>query len=377
MRILYISQYYPPATHGGAVCVNHILKGLSKYAEVLHFTAEPKGPIFNNVTTIFGPKFPAIFQHNLSYMVKLRRIIKSAREFKPNVILAQHQVDHMASLTAIFLGKILNVPVVIRAEDIVNGDLPLKQLPIYLYCEILNDLTLHYAKGVSKFLVATSEIVEYLYKNRNFSQKSLGISPNGVSLDMFRNINHPYDYDGDPVLLLMGSMAPADNILLLVKTAPLIIKEHPKVKFVFLGEGPEIERAKALSKKMGIFKHFVFFGKVPHEEVPKYLLGADIGIGPLRPTNENRMTVPLKILEYMAAGLPIVSVQISKDILRNNETGLVLYKDDADELFNSIHSILSDNNLRHKLIENELKIVKNYDWNEIVRNLYNVLENVM
>ncbi len=376
MRILYISQYYPPATHGGAVCVNHILHELSKSNEILHFTAEPSGPIFKNVTTLFGHDVPAIFQHNLSYLLNIRKIIQYARKFRPHVILAQHQVDHLASLTAMGLGKLLKIPVVIRAEDIVNGDLPLSQLPIFVYCEFLNDLTLHFAKKASKFLVATSEIVDYLHIKRGFLKRKLGVSPNGVSLEMFKNVENPYEYDGDPVFVLMGSMAPADNVLLLVRSAPAILEEYPKSKFVFIGEGPEIEKAHNLSRALNVEKHFLFLGKVPHEHVPRYLISADIGIGPLRPTNENRMTVPLKILEYMAAKLPVISVQISKDVLRNNDTGIVINTASVEEFTKRILYLLDNKKIQENLSTRAYQNITKYDWRNIVKDLEKELMNV-
>ena len=56
--------------------------------------------------------------------------------------------------------------------------------------------------------------------------------------------------------------------------------------------------------------HVYYTGPVPAEAVPSYLAAIDIGITPYRDTPFNRASFPLKTLEYLGAGVPVVSTNI-------------------------------------------------------------------
>ena len=56
--------------------------------------------------------------------------------------------------------------------------------------------------------------------------------------------------------------------------------------------------------------HVYYMGPVPAEAVPSYLAAIDIGITPYRDTPFNRASFPLKTLEYLGAGVPVVSTDI-------------------------------------------------------------------
>jgi teichuronic acid biosynthesis glycosyltransferase TuaH len=51
-------------------------------------------------------------------------------------------------------------------------------------------------------------------------------------------------------------------------------------------------------------------GRVPPEAVPSYLAATDIGITPYTGSPFNRASFPLKTLEYLSAGLPVVSADL-------------------------------------------------------------------
>jgi len=70
----------------------------------------------------------------------------------------------------------------------------------------------------------------------------------------------------------------------------------------------------------------------------------------------------------MASGLPIVVSNITavKNIVKNNITGL-LAKPTPKDFTRAVEKLLSNSQLREKLIKNGLKEVKKYDWNKIVQ----------
>jgi glycosyltransferase involved in cell wall biosynthesis len=101
---------------------------------------------------------------------------------------------------------------------------------------------------------------------------------------------------------------------------------------VLIGDGPELARARAGASGVdGI----TFTGAVPHDQMPACLAAADIGVAPFDVTAHPPLQLafywsPLKVFEYMAAGLPVVAPDIPRlaSILGSGEQGL-LYDPEA------------------------------------------------
>lgn len=62
----------------------------------------------------------------------------------------------------------------------------------------------------------------------------------------------------------------------LIKAIPLVLKKIRDVKFILLGGGPLEDTLKELARKLGIYENVVFVGKIPYEDMPKYLASADV-----------------------------------------------------------------------------------------------------
>ena len=78
---------------------------------------------------------------------------------------------------------------------------------------------------------------------------------------------------------------------------------------VFIGDGPELASVKTAAAGLD---NVLFAGPVPHERMPACLAASDIGVAPFDLDAHKPLTLgfywsPLKIFEYMAAGLPVVA----------------------------------------------------------------------
>ncbi len=80
--------------------------------------------------------------------------------------------------------------------------------------------------------------------------------------------------------------------------------QNPKVKLAFFSS--EIDKIKALLKTAGIDENTVLLKKFTQQEVAGALTACDAGILIRKPTLVNRVANPVKIAEYLAAGLPII-----------------------------------------------------------------------
>jgi glycosyltransferase involved in cell wall biosynthesis len=91
-------------------------------------------------------------------------------------------------------------------------------------------------------------------------------------------------------------------------------KGVPDLSAVFVGDGPE--RPAVQAEAAGL-ERVVFTGAVPHSAMPACLAAADIGVAPFDPAAHAPLALgfywsPLKIFEYMAAGLPVAAPAIPR-----------------------------------------------------------------
>lgn len=82
-----------------------------------------------------------------------------------------------------------------------------------------------------------------------------------------------------------------------------------------------------------------YVGRVAYAELPAYLASIRVGITPYLDTSFNRASSPLKTLEYLAAGRPVVSTDLPAS--RRLNTELVAVADDAEEFVRLVHDQLS------------------------------------
>jgi len=129
--------------------------------------------------------------------------------------------------------------------------------------------------------------------------------PNGVDFRLFQEarlnrISHP------PTLLYIGTLDKRWGVDLAIEALPLIREKVPDVNLVIVGKGPAEQELMDLTRSLDIADAVRFQGLVLHKDLPSLMAGADIGIATSRENAFRQFASPLKICEYMAAGLPVI-----------------------------------------------------------------------
>jgi len=176
-------------------------------------------------------------------------------------------------------------------------------------------------------------------------------------------------------VLYMGRISRIRGLDSLVRALPGIVKKS-EMKLVLVGEGEEKQRLIALSKILGVDKYVLFVDEVDHDAIVRYACLADVAVGPLIALPVTVGTLPIKVLEYMACGKPVVACHdgASKSLVVDGYNGLLISSGNVRELRSAVVRLLKDNAFAEKLGENaRLHVERFHDWNVITDRLDEML----
>ena len=148
----------------------------------------------------------------------------------------------------------------------------------------------------------------------------------------------------------VGTLKPWHGLALLVEAFARLQALVPDARLVIVGDGPERAALADDVAIRGLLPRTQFIGAVAPADVPRYLHSLDVAAAPY-PDYPHFYFSPLKLFEYMAAGLPIVASRIGQvsDVLRDNETGLLVAPGDAAGLVAALARLAHDPQLRARL----------------------------
>jgi glycosyltransferase involved in cell wall biosynthesis len=120
------------------------------------------------------------------------------------------------------------------------------------------------------------------------------------------------------------------------------------VRALIVGDGPERGKLEALAGDLRIADRVVFAGAVPHHAIPEHLAAMTVAVAPYRGQADFYFS-PLKIVEYLAAGLPVVASEQGDLAHLVGKAGLMVTPDDAAELADALDKVLGDPELRRTM----------------------------
>ena len=208
-----------------------------------------------------------------------------------NLIIAHGMYDPPAGLIAKIFSEKLNIPYIVNCQ---GSDINYKmQLSPELYIDVF--------ENAAKVVFVSNAILERA-KDYGYSGNNAIVSPNGVDLDNFKLL------DKNKIKIELGLKNKVVGFvgnLLPVKRADKLpeifyeINKQKEVDFLVVGDGPLKKEIEQRCKEKNL--NVLFTGKIPHDEIPKYMNAMDVMILPSR--NEGFGAV---VIEAQSCGVPVV-----------------------------------------------------------------------
>ncbi len=183
---------------------------------------------------------------------------------------------------------------------------------------------------------------------------------------------------GDTVAIFAGAFRPWHGAVQLVRAiAELRSRGRRDIKAVFVGDGPELARVRRAAAGV---EGVVFTGVLSHDRMPACLAAADIGVAPFDLPAHGPLLLdfywsPLKLFEYMAAGLPVVAPNVPRltELFQHEREGIAYDAADSHALADAIER-LADAPKRAAMGQAaRQRAVDDYGWDVHCRTLANAL----
>lgn len=168
-----------------------------------------------------------------------------------------------------------------------------------------------------------------------------------------------YNKEGKLIAIYVGAISEIRGIKEVINAIDLL---DGKVELWILGSW-ESKKLFEECKTLNGYKYCKYFGYLKLNEVYKYIKAADIGLCVLHPVENYKESIPIKVMEYMTAGLPVISSDFN--YWRNifGDIGTYVNPYDYKEIANSIKQYINNDKLVKTIGDNNRKkIDEKLNW---------------
>ena len=283
-----------------------------------------------------------------------RDIEKLVKKIRPDIIQSEfiHAAYQMSKIR-----KKFDIPFVISEHNVEHIKLPEVRLILSRKMKLIERDICNLADCVTTVSETDKQKLKRIGVNR-----PIRVIPNGVDYSRYQIRNEVRDRlrkkygigKDDLVLIFHGTLGYHPTItankLLKDYIFPEVNKTHKNLKLLLIGP----KRSRNISEKI------IELPEISFDDFPMYLSMGDIGVVPLTAGSGTR----LKIIEYLALGIPTVSTEIGAEGLPMRDGEHIIIANDAkDDFIEKTTELLNDKQLRERLNENGKKIVKEkLDW---------------
>ena len=411
MKILYVSQYFPPemgapAARAGELALHWVQAG----HEVTVLTGFPNHP-----TGVVPPEYRRQFRR-LSMRedisgVKLVRTwllpLPNRRAHErmlnygsfcissavtglfvsdPDVVIATSP-QLLVGLSGWWLARWKRVPFVFEVRDLWPESLAavgmgdgnsLLHRSLAWIAEFLYENSDH-------VVVVTRAFEEYLTEHWQVPPEKISVVENGVETDLFSpnssngDLRRKLSAEGKFLVCYIGTMGMAHGLDTLVEAADKLQTAAPTVVLLLVGEGAEKERIVGLARSRGL-KNMVFVDQQPRDKIPAYICASDACLVLLKNTEIFKTVIPTKMLEFMSCARPVILGVggEARKIVNEAHSGIVIEPENSADLAKAVSRLAANASLCDLLGRNGRQyVLKHFSRQEKAAAYVRVLEELL
>ena len=211
-------------------------------------------------------------------------------------------------------------------------------------------------------VVVTPAFKAHLIDRWAVPKEKIVVVENGVETEMFQaavadnarvDLRRQWHAENKFVVCYIGTMGMAHGLETLLDAAANLKDSRPDVFFVLVGEGAEKEHIMTLARERKL-SNVRFFDQQPRATIPAFIAASDVCLVLLKKTDVFKTVIPTKMLECMACARPVilgVDGQ-ARELLESADAGLFIEPENAESLSGAIRTLADDAKLKKRLGDN-------------------------
>jgi len=334
MRILYISQYFPPEAGATQNRAHEMGRNLVRLGNQVTVLAE----IPNHPSGIIPPEYRGRFYERaeLDGMQVIRVWIRTTphktfagrmmfylsfmlNAFLAGMLLARGRFDLIyASSPPLFVGGaalalslLRRTPLVFEVRDLwPQSAVALGELSNPRAIALATRLEEACYQRASLVVVVTRSVFDLL-RERGLPEDKLVLIPNGANIEQFRfqpenrlQLRADLGLKDKCVAVYAGIFGIAQQLETVLEAAA-ILKDNPAFHFILIGDGPRKESLLVKARELDL-DNLTFLPEMPPERIPAYLSAGDVALVPLRRLDLFTGVLPSKLFDAWACERPVI-----------------------------------------------------------------------
>ncbi len=408
MNILYVSQNYPPEIGAASARAFELSKHwVANGHQVTVLTGFPNYPTGSSNhlkhentsrltrresvegisiirTCLYGIGDRRIHERILSYSsFWLSSSLRGISIPRPDVVLASSP-PLTVGLTGWWLSRIKKKPFIFDVRDLWPesiadlGAMTNKSMIV----RTLDAISRFLYRKANRVVVTSEATKEALVANGRVAPTRITTIPNGVETKTFvpgRNddvTREELGIGGKFLVSFVGTIGLAQDVDVVLRSASRLKSISNPIHFLFVGEGPVKRHAMDVVARLGL-SNVTFLTGQRRDQIPKFIQASEVCLVTLRKADVNDIIIPVRMLEFMSCGRPVVlsAVGEAARILNAAGAGLVIEQGNEEALTAAIVRLSRDAGLRQKMGANGRRyVIENFSREQTARRYLGVLE---
>jgi len=376
MKILYHHRTQGKGAEG--VHIREIIKAWRKMGHEVFIVSPPGIDVFKDEKGLENSsknsglsQFWAFLSRHVPQIVFeiMGMLYNFSAKAKIKQILNKEKIDFIYERYAFFCwagvksAKKANIPIIMEVNEI-SG---IKRVRGQILKNIAKKIETNNFRSADA-VVVVSDYLKQRIAETGIDSNKIHVIPNGVNPDVFNpdvdcsEIVEKYRLRDKVVVGFAGGFVKWHNFDLLFSAFTKAKEQTDKKICLFLvGDGPLREKLKQKAIDLDLIENVVFVGKVPHEQVPKYIKVMDICVIP----ESNEFRSPIKLFEYMAMGKPVIAPRLPPllKVVNDREDVMLFSLRDQNDLQRVLIDLIGNKGKRDIIGEKaKMRVLKNYLW---------------
>jgi len=231
-----------------------------------------------------------------------------------------------------------------------------------------------------KVIACSAYMREHIADIYALEESDVNVIPNGIDpedlhpMDNLDELRSAFAAPDEKLVLLVGRLVYEKGFQVALEALPTLIKNVGNVRFLIAGSGTHEEELKAQAESLGLMEHGTFVGWIGDDVLHSLYKIADLTVVP-----SIYEPFGLVALEAMASGCPCIVADTGglREVVPTEKVGLRFQSRDPESLARMAERVLTDPELRDRLVTEASDHVLSFDWVDVARTTLELYEDAV